>query len=243
MSQRADGRSSDELRPVRFVRDFQASPAGAVLAQFGKTRVLCAVSVVDSVPRWMREQNVPGGWLTSEYQMLPGATPERTTRESRRGGPGGRSSEIQRLVGRSLRMAVDLEAVGPRTLYVDCVVLDADGGTRCASICGGMVALEIALRKLRAAGKLSTDPLRRRIAAVSAGVVAGESMLDLCYEEDSAAEVDMNVVMTDAGQFIEVQGTAEQQPMERSQLDSLLELAAKGIQEIVAAQAAVFSPA
>lgn len=236
MAQRTDGRAQDQLREVRFVRDFQASPAGSVLAEFGRTRVICSVSVVESVPRWMREQNVPGGWLTSEYQMLPGATVERTQREGRRGGPSGRSSEIQRLVGRSLRMAVDLEKLGARTFYVDCDVLDADGGTRCASICGGMVALEIALRKLHVVGTLPEWPVRNRVAAVSVGTVGGTPLLDLCYEEDSAADVDMNVVMTDDGRFIEIQGTAESEPMSGDDVQALLDLAHGGIETILTKQ-------
>lgn len=233
MTSRTDGRAPDQLREVRFVRDFQTSPAGSVLAEFGRTRVICSVSVDDSVPRWMREQNVPGGWLTSEYQMLPGATSKRGQREGRRGGPSGRSSEIQRLVGRSLRMALNLEKLGPRTLYVDCDVLDADGGTRCASICGGMAALEIALRKLHVLGKLPEWPVRNRIAAVSVGMMNGAALLDLCYEEDAAADVDMNVVMTDDGRLVEIQGTAESEPMQRGEVDSLLDLAHGGVETIL----------
>lgn len=242
MANRNDGRNDDQLRPLRFVRDFQRGPMGSVLAEFGNTRVICAVSITDGVPRWMREQNVPGGWLTAEYQMLPGSTGERSARETRRGGPSGRSSEIQRLIGRSLRMAVDLTKLGQRTVTVDCDVLDADGGTRCASICGGMAALESALRKLHVLGKLDSWPIRSRVAAVSVGMVANTPLLDLCYEEDSAAEVDMNVVMNEDLQFIEIQGTAESRPLAKSGVDALLDLASGGIRRIFAHQAESRSP-
>lgn len=232
MSSRCDGRAADQLREVRFDRDFQIHPTGSVLAVFGATRVICAVTAVDGVPRWMREQGVEGGWVTGEYAMLPGATADRTERDRRRGAPSGRSSEIQRLVGRSLRMAVNRSKLGARTFYVDCDVLDADGGTRCAAICGASVALQIALRKLYAAGRLPELPLVRNVAAVSVGMRKGEPLLDLCYEEDSSADVDMNVVMADDGRLIEIQGTAESEPFSESDLTAMLALARKGIGEI-----------
>ncbi len=232
MAARNDQRRPEDLRPIRFTCDFQRNPAGSVLVEFGGTRVICAVSVVPEVPRWIREQGRTGGWLTAEYQMLPGSTPDRAARESGRGGPSGRSQEIQRLVGRSLRSVVDLSKLGPRTLYVDCDVLDADGGTRCASITGASVALEVALRRLLAAGQLSDWPMRGHVAAVSVGVVKGEPVLDLCYVEDSAAEVDMNVVMTSAGRFVEVQGTAEGEPFGDTEMQRMLALAKDGLKDI-----------
>jgi ribonuclease PH len=232
MTARNDQRRPEDLRAIRFTSDFQRNPAGSVLVEFGGTRVICAVSITPEVPRWMREQGRSGGWLTAEYQMLPGSTPDRAARETGRGGPSGRSQEIQRLVGRSLRSVVDLSKLGPRTLYVDCDVLDADGGTRCASITGASVALEIALRRMLAAGELSDWPMRGQVAAVSVGVVKGEPVLDLCYVEDSAAEVDMNVVMTSAGRFVEVQGTAEGEPFGDEEMQRMLALAKGGLKEI-----------
>lgn len=236
---RTDGRHLDELRPVVLQMDFQTHPAGSVLIQCGGTRIICAVSVVDGVPRWMREQNVPGGWLTCEYQMLPSATRQRTQREATRGQLSGRSQEIQRLIGRSLRSVVDLEKIGARTLQVDCDVIDADGGTRCASITGACVAVETALRRLYGAGSLGQWPMKGRVAAVSVGMVAGRAMLDLCYAEDAAAEVDMNVVMTGGGDFVEVQGTAEGVPFSHKALHEMLKLAEKGNAELIALQASV----
>jgi ribonuclease PH len=222
---------------VTFVPAFQANPAGSVLVSIGGTRVICSVSDVPGIPRWMIEQKQPGGWLTAEYRMLPGATLERSQRESTgTSGIGGRAQEIQRLIGRSLRSVLDLTKIGQRTLYVDCDVLDADGGTRCAAITGAGVALELALRKLFIAGALSTWPLREQVAAVSVGVVHGEPRLDLCYEEDSAADVDMNVVMTAGGQFVEVQGTAEHRPFGQSDMEQMLSLARKGLAELFALQ-------
>jgi len=243
MRKRPDGRKADELRPMEFTCDFQTSPLASVLARFGKTRVICAVSAIPGVPRWMREQGVPGGWLTSEYDMLPGSTPQRSSREARRGSVSGRSSEIQRLIGRSLRAAVDLTKIGEQTLYVDCDVLDADGGTRCASICGASVAVETALRRLMVAGVVTEWPMRQRVAAISVGVVAGTPLLDLCYEEDSGADVDMNVVMMDDGRFVEVQGTAETEPFSQDDMDKMLALARKGSDEIFAAQCAALDQA
>ncbi|MBO4619166.1 MAG: ribonuclease PH, partial [Victivallales bacterium] len=195
---RLDGRQNNELRPLAFVPDYQLHPLGSVLAVCGRTRVVCAVSVEDAVPSWMKAQNVSGGWITAEYQMLPSATNTRSTREVTKGKLSGRSAEIQRLIGRSLRAVVDLEKLPGLTLHVDCDVIDADGGTRCASITGACAALERAAAKLVADGTLAENPIKARVAAVSVGIVNGEPLLDLCYEEDSAAEVDMNVVMTSA---------------------------------------------
>ncbi len=236
MATRNDGRGAAELRPVNFQAGFQKHPAGSVLVEMGGTRVICSVSVVPGVPRWMQEQGRVGGWLTSEYAMLPGSTGDRVARESGRGGVSGRSQEIQRLVGRSLRSVVDMTKLGTRTVYVDCDVLDADGGTRCAAITGASVALELALRQLLAKGELREWPLREHVAAVSVGVVNGEPVLDLCYVEDSAAEVDMNVVMTAGGKFVEVQGTAEKAPFTPADLQALLALADGGLKQLFALQ-------
>ncbi|MBR5838157.1 MAG: ribonuclease PH, partial [Victivallales bacterium] len=201
-------------------------------------RVVCAVSVEDAVPRWMKEQGKPGGWITAEYQMLPSATETRTEREAVRGKLSGRSSEIQRLIGRSLRAAVDLEKLPGMTFHIDCDVIDADGGTRCASITGASVALELAAKKLMAEGKLTEWPGLNRVAAVSVGLLQGEGLLDLCYVEDSAADVDMNVIMTDAGRFVELQGSGEEATFGDEDLTTLLGLAKKGLKEIFALQEA-----
>ena len=235
MAERPDQRRADQMRPVTFQAGFQKHPAGSVLVSFGNTRVICAVSVVDGVPRWMKPDD-PRGWLTAEYQMLPGATAERSPREVSRGQWSGRSSEIQRLVGRSLRATLDLTRIPGRTLYVDCDVLDADGGTRCAAVTGACVALELGLLKLFAAGVLRDWPMTHHVAAVSVGVMAGEPVLDLCYQEDRAAAVDMNVVMTSAGQFVEIQGTAEHEPFGRDQMDRMLSLAEAGIRALFGLQ-------
>jgi len=237
---RQDGRAVDELRPVAFELDIAPAALSSVLISVGNTRVICAVSVDESVPPWMRYQKVPGGWLTSEYSLLPYSTPDRNRRE----GPGrtsGRTMEIQRLIGRSLRAAVDLKKIGERTLMLDCDVLQADGGTRTASVTGGFLALRLAFDKLRASGKLKEDPLIQEIAAVSVGVVDGVPVLDLPYEEDVRAGTDMNVVMSADGEFIEVQGTAEERPFNRAQLDGMLDLAAKGIGELMDLQRSVGS--
>lgn len=224
------------MRRLRFELDFQAHPAGSVLATFGGTRVICSVSLTPGVPRWMREQKVAGGWLTAEYQMLPGATAERMEREGTRGRPAGRSMEIQRLVGRSLRAMLDLTKLSDLTIYVDCDVLDADGGTRCAAVSGAAVALQRALQRQFMAGTLKDWPIIGSVAAVSVGMVGGEVLLDLCYEEDVAAAVDLNVVMTGDGRFVEVQGTAEDTPFSRQQLDALLDVAGNGVRRVLAAQ-------
>lgn len=226
---RPDGRSNDQLRPVSFVRDFTDMADGSVLVSFGRTRVLCTASIDDDVPRWMR--NTGKGWVTAEYSMLPGSSPERIRRRT-----SGRDQEIQRLIGRSLRGVCDMVALGERSINVDCDVLQADGGTRTASICGGYVALHDALTRLLLAEALEAHPLTDECAAVSVGIIDGECRLDLPYAEDAGAEVDMNVVMTGSGGFVEVQGTAEGAVFERDQLNTLLDLAASGIGEIVKAQ-------
>ena len=233
---RLDGRRNNELRPLAFVPDYQLHPLGSVLAVCGRTRVVCAVSVENAVPSWMKAQGVSGGWITAEYQMLPSATNTRSTREVTKGKLSGRSAEIQRLIGRSLRAVVDLEKLPGITLHVDCDVIDADGGTRCASITGTCAALERAAAKLVADGTLAENPIKARVAAVSVGIVNGEPLLDLCYEEDSAAEVDMNVVMTSAGRFVELQGTGEEATFDDGQLASLLALARQGLAGLFAEQ-------
>jgi ribonuclease PH len=227
---RADGRRADELRPLRLEPDYLEQPHGSVLFSQGRTKVLCTASIQEGVPRWLYGKG--RGWLTAEYSLLPASTGDRTEREASRGKQGGRTVEIQRLIGRSLRGVTDFEALGERTLWVDCDVLQADGGTRCAAISGAYVAARRALDRF-GLGKTLTGS----IAAVSVGIVADEPLLDLDYSEDSQAAVDMNVVMTGEGELVEVQATAEQTPFSRARLDELLELAAAGIDEIAAAQA------
>jgi ribonuclease PH len=231
---RSGGRRPDELRPVTITRDWLDHAEGSVLVEYGKTRVLCAASVTQGVPRWRRGSGL--GWVTAEYAMLPRATNTRSDRESVKGRIGGRTHEISRLVGRSLRSVIDYKALGENTIVLDCDVLQADGGTRTAAITGAYVALADAVTWLRNAGSLVGEPLTGSVAAVSVGIVAGEPMLDLCYEEDVAADTDMNVVMTGEGAYVEVQGTAEAEPFDRKQLDSLLDLAATGCAELTAAQ-------
>ncbi len=233
---RPDGRALDELRPITFERDFTEMAAGSCLVSFGRTRVLCTASIDDDVPRWMRGRGT--GWVTAEYSMLPGSSPERVGREAAKGKQSGRTVEIQRLIGRSLRAACDLTLVGERQIVVDCDVLQADGGTRTASICGGFLALHDALARLVASGELAVHPLHSFCAAVSVGIVDGTPMLDLPYTEDSRAEVDMNVVVlspADGGEprFVEVQGTAEGMAFTRGELDSMLALAEDGLTTIV----------
>src|SRR4051812_43402952 len=237
---RPDGRANDELRPITFERDYTEMAAGSVLVTFGKTRVLCTASIDESVPRWMK--NSGKGWVTAEYSMLPGASPERIDREAAKGKQSGRTVEIQRLIGRSLRAACDMRALGERQVIVDCDVLQADGGTRTASICGGYLALHDALARVVQRREVSTHPLHSRCAAISVGIVGGTPVLDLPYAEDSTADVDMNVVMLDpiAGgepRFVEVQGTAEGQAFTRGELDELLALAELGLLEISSLQA------
>ena len=228
---RADGRAPDELRPISFERDFTEMAAGSCLVGFGQTRVLCTASIDEDVPRWMRGQG--GGWVTAEYSMLPGSSAERIRREVKDGRPSGRSQEIQRLIGRALRSVCDMARLGERQVIVDCDVLQADGGTRTAAICGGYLALHDALARLVAQGVIQAHPLTAFCAAVSVGVVGGVPVLDLPYVEDSGADVDMNLVMTSEGRFVEVQGTAEGQSFTRGELDAMLALGEKGIAEIV----------
>ncbi len=234
MQQRIDGRRADQLRPVSFEPGYLTFTDGSVLITVGNTRVICAATVEDRVPPWMRGRGT--GWITAEYAMLPGATPERNQRESSKGRVGGRTHEIQRLIGRALRAVVDLDKLGERTVTVDCDVIGADGGTRTASITAAWVALALALRKHFDEEKKQKWPLIGQIAAVSVGIVGGMPVLDLPYEEDSRAEVDMNLAMTDAGGFVEVQGTAEREPFSRAQLDTLLGLGEQGIRELFALQ-------
>ena len=236
---RHDGREPDELRPVEFVRDYTVFAAGSVLIRMGRTVVLCTASVADEVPRWMK--NTGRGWVTAEYSMLPGSSAERVDREAARGRQSGRTQEIQRLIGRSLRAVTDLNALGELQVTVDCDVLQADGGTRTASICGAYVALHDAFSRLKTAGRLGSNPLREACAAVSVGVVDALPVLDLAYEEDSRAEVDMNVVMTSSGRFVEVQGTAEGLPFSKGELEDLLSLAEHGIAGLLEAQAEVLA--
>src|ERR1700692_4700599 len=223
---RPDGRAADALRPVRFTRGWLDHAEGSVLVEFGATRVLCAASVLDDVPRWRRGSGL--GWVTGEYAMLPRATNPRGDRESVKGRPGGRTQEISRLIGRSLRACVDTKALGENTIVIDCDVLQADGGTRTAAITGGYVALADAIAWLRGRKRLKGDPLVRSVAAVSVGIVDSQPRLDLCYEEDSAAQTDMNVVCTGDGSFVEVQGTAEREPFDRDLLNQLLDLGVAG---------------
>jgi ribonuclease PH len=230
MGSRRDGREADELRPITFTRDFTEFAAGSVLVEFGRTRVLCTASAEERIPPWLRGSG--RGWVTAEYSMLPGSTSERVDREAAKGKQSGRTQEIQRLIGRSLRAVTDLATMGEIQITVDCDVLQADGGTRTASICGGYVALHDAFSRLVAAGRPAAHPMQEVCAAISVGVVDGEPRLDLDYSEDSNAEVDMNVVMTGAGRFIELQGTAEGLPFSRSELDDLLALGELGIKEI-----------
>ena len=232
---RRDGRQPDDLRPLTFDRDYTEMAAGSVLVSMGKTRVLCTASVDERVPPWMRGKGT--GWVTAEYSMLPGSTPERSNREVNKGKPSGRTQEIQRLIGRALRSVCDMKLMGERQILVDCDVLQADGGTRTASISGAYVALHDACSRLVAAGRLPANPLTTACAAVSVGVVDAVALLDLDYSEDVRAEVDMNVVMTGSGRFVEVQGTAEGLPFSRAELDDLLGLAEHGIASILDAQA------
>ena len=229
---RDDGRDFNELRKWDFIPDFQRHPLASVLAVSGNTRVVCAVSLERAVPRWMQAQNVPGGWITAEYQMLPSATGTRGEREVTKGRLSGRSAEIQRLIGRSLRAVVDLEKLTGVTLHIDCDVLDADGGTRCASISGASLALQMACARLVADGTLPENPVKSSVAAVSVGLLGGQAHLDLCYTEDSAADVDMNVVMTDGGRFVELQGSGEEATFSDAELQELLSYAKKGLGEI-----------
>jgi ribonuclease PH len=231
---RIDGRATNQLRPVRMTVDYLRHAEGSVLIEFGDTRVLCVASIENRVPAFLEGRGQ--GWLTAEYSMLPRSGKSRSPREAATGKVGGRTHEIQRLIGRSLRACLDLQALGERTIILDCDVIQADGGTRTASITGSWVALHRASAALRQQGVLTSDPLQRQVAAVSVGLVDGVSLLDLNYMEDSNAEVDANIVMTDAGEFIEVQGTSEGRPFSRNQLDDLLQLAEGGIHDLMAIQ-------
>ena len=233
---RIDARRPDEIRSIRFQNGIAPYATGSTLVEWGNTRVICGVTVEDTIPRWMKEQNVTGGWITAEYSMLPYSTLQRKQRDIAKGKIDGRSQEIQRLIGRAMRAAINLEKIGPRTIWVDCDVLQADGGTRTAAITGSYVALALAVRKLTLEGKLADNPLLSAVAAVSVGIIGGEPMLDLNYLEDVAASVDMNIVMNAANEFIEVQGTGEEATFSRGELDMLLEFGRIGIRQLLEAQ-------
>ena len=236
---RADGRKVDELRPVRITRHFTDVPEGSVLIECGNTRVMCTATFTAGVPRWRKDSGL--GWVTAEYAMLPRATADRTDRESVRGKIGGRTHEISRLIGRCLRGVVDMKALGENQVQIDCDVLQADGGTRTASVTGGFVALALACRKLVEEGYLGAMPIRHFVTGVSAGIVDEQALLDLQYSEDSRAQVDLNCVMDDQGRLIEIQGTAEHRPFNRAELNTLLDLAEKGNRELQAAQRAALA--
>ncbi|MGF1656630.1 MAG: ribonuclease PH [Verrucomicrobiales bacterium] len=233
---RADGRAAGALRPITWEFDPAPHAQGSVIIGFGNTRVLCAAMIEEGVPPWMKAQGVSGGWLTAEYSMLPYSTHGRKARDSARGKVDGRSVEIQRLIGRALRAVVNLETLGPRTLWVDCDVIQADGGTRTASITGAAVAVKMAVHRLRALGKLKADPVSKWVAAVSVGVVQEEVLVDLNYSEDKEAAVDMNLVMTDDQRFVEVQGSGEESTFSAGELQGMLQLGAEGIQALIAKQ-------
>jgi ribonuclease PH len=233
---RPDGRQADQLRPISFIPNVAAHATGSVLVSFGNTRVICSATVEEDVPRWMRAQRVEGGWLTAEYSMLPYSTLERKARDISRGKLDGRSSEIQRLIGRALRAVVNLQQVGQRTIWVDCDVLQADGGTRTASITGACVAVAIAFNRLFAAGKIKDFPLKKLVAAVSAGIYQDTPILDLAYLEDRDAAVDFNVVMTENAEFVEIQGSGEEAVFSSAEMTAMLDLSRKGIQELIELQ-------
>ena len=239
--QRSDGRAPDQIRPAAFELGIAPHASGSVLVAMGNTRIICGVMVEEAVPRWMKEQSVSGGWLSAEYAMLPYSTTTRKARDITRGRLDGRSTEIQRLIGRSLRAVVDLEKLGPRTLWVDCDVLQADGGTRTAAITGASLAVAIACRKLVEDKKIAAPPIRKLVAAVSAGVLEGAAIVDLNYEEDKAVTVDFNLVATEDGDFVEVQGSGEEATFSQAQLGEMMELARKGIAELIATQRAVLA--
>ena len=239
--QRNDGRGFDEIRPINFELNVAPYANGSVLVSMGQTRVICGVTIEETVPRWMKEQGVTGGWLTAEYSMLPYSTQTRKPRDVAKGRLDGRSVEIQRLIGRSLRAVVDLEKLGPRTIWVDCDVLQADGGTRTTAITGASLALAIACRKLVRDQKLDTPPMQKLVAAVSAGILNEEPVLDLNYEEDKLVSVDFNLVATEDGEFVEVQGSGEEATFSASQLDDMLALARKGIASLIGAQRALLA--
>src|SRR5450432_1174791 len=239
MIYRSDNRTPEQMRPVKILPDFISTAEGSVLIEVGNTRVICTASVEESVPKFMSGRGK--GWITSEYAMLPRSTLTRTPRESTKGRPSGRSQEIQRLIGRSLRAITDLSKLGERTLFVDCDVIQADGGTRTGSITGAYVAVGLAMQKLLDAGTLKASPLRDFVAATSVGIVDGEILLDLCYEEDSRADTDMNFVMTGGGKLVEVQATAERNPYEEQQLLKMIAIARKGVEGLIAQQRAIFT--
>jgi ribonuclease PH len=235
-TRRPDNRRPDQLRPIRFQNHIAPYASGSTLIEWGNTRVICGVNIEDTVPRWMKEQSVGGGWITAEYSMLPYSTLQRKPRDITKGKIDGRSQEIQRLIGRAMRAVIDLEKLGARTIWVDCDVLQADGGTRTAAITGAFVALCLATKKLVAEGKLTENPIRHAVAAVSVGVVNKQPLLDLCYTEDTAAAVDLNLVMNSAGEFIELQGTGEEATFSETELADLLRLGKAGIKELLQLQ-------
>src|SRR3954464_13602440 len=239
MFYRSDKRAPDQMRPVNLVRDFISTAEGSALIEIGNTRVICTASVEEAVPPWMRHMGK--GWVTSEYGMIPRSTLTRNAREAAKGKQSGRTQEIQRLIGRALRAVVDLRQLGERTVWIDCDVIQADGGTRTASITGAFVALGLALQKLVEAGTLTSVPVRDYVAATSVGIVDGEVMLDLAYEEDSRAEVDMNLVLTGGKKIVEIQGTAEQHPFDDAQLKKMMDFGRRGIESLIAKQQAVLS--
>ena len=239
--QRSDGRAPDQIRTVAFELNIAPNASGSVLVAMGNTRVICGVTIEEIVPRWMKEQSVSGGWLTAEYSMLPYSTTTRKQRDIAKGRLDGRSTEIQRLIGRSLRSVIDLEKLGPRTVWIDCDVLQADGGTRTAAITGASLAVTIACKKLLDEKQIAASPLCKLIAAVSAGIVEGSALVDLNYEEDKAAAVDFNLVATEDGEFVEIQGSGEEATFTQDQLDEMLALGRKGILDLIAAQRAVLA--
>lgn len=240
---RPDGRAADQLRPIEFFVDIAPHATASVLIGFGNTRVICSATIQDDVPRWMKVQGVSGGWLTAEYSMLPYSTLDRKERDSSKGRPDGRSIEIQRLIGRSLRAVVDLMKLGQRTLCIDCDVLQADGGTRTAAITGACVASAIAFNRLLELGKITQQPLKKKVAAVSAGILKGETFLDLCYVEDRDADVDCNLVLTESGDFVEIQSSGEEATFTQAEMDAMLASGRKGIAELCALQQQVIDSA
>jgi len=238
---RPDGRKPDQLRPIRFQNGIAPYATGSTLIEWGNTRVICGVTIEEGVPRWMKEQNIVGGWITAEYSMLPYSTLTRKARDISKGKLDGRSQEIQRLIGRSMRAAIDLEKIGPRTIWLDCDVLQADGGTRTAAITGSFVALSLAARNLIEKGTLSGDPVLQPVAGVSVGIVESQALLDLSYVEDVAATVDMNLVMNGAGEFIELQGTGEESTYNDEQLAAMLAAGKSGIKQLLALQQAALA--
>jgi len=240
---RADGRQPNQLRPIRFQNNIAPYATGSTLIEWGNTRVICGVTIEDNVPRWMKEQGVTGGWITAEYSMLPYSTLQRKPRDITKGKIDGRSQEIQRLIGRAMRAALDLDKLGQRTICVDCDVLQADGGTRTAAITGAYVALGIAIRRLLAAGKLTDNPILHAVAAVSIGIVNSQALLDLCYTEDVGAAVDFNMVMNSAGEFIELQGTGEEASFTEAQLAELITLGKAGVRQLLEAQESALAKA